>query len=84
MRKVQFNKKKKDVGVQCSAWKDKYNIHSIAHAHTNRKDEIFMQRQQQYIDEAHMMLDIFCFVIFFNVYIIFIILLNINPPGKSS
>ena len=33
----------------------------IAHAHTNRKDDIFMQRRH-YIDEAHMVLDIFSFL----------------------
>ena len=34
---------------------DKYNLRGIAHAHTNRKDNIFMQRRL-YIDEAHMSL----------------------------
>ena len=57
----------------------KYNIRSIAHALTNRKDNIFMQRQlvqnltyimeggarDLYIDEAHMALDIFRFAAFF-------------------
>ena len=38
---------------------DKYNIRGIAHAHTNRKDDIFMQRRLLYIDEAHMVVDIF-------------------------
>ena len=39
---------------------DKYNKRGIAHVRTNRKDDIFMQRQL-YIDdnEAHMALDIF-------------------------
>ena len=37
---------------------DKYNIRGIAHAGTNRKDVIFMQRRL-YIDEAHRALDIF-------------------------
>ena len=37
---------------------DQYNIRGIAHAHTNRIDNIFMQRRL-YIDEAHMALDIF-------------------------
>ena len=37
---------------------DKYNIRGISHAHTNRKDDIFMQRRL-YIDEAHTVLDIF-------------------------
>ena len=36
---------------------DKYNIRGIAHARTNRKDNIFMQRQL-YIDEAHTALNI--------------------------
>ena len=36
----------------------------IAHAVTNRKDDIFMQRRL-YIDEAHMALDIFRFAVFF-------------------
>ena len=40
-----------------------YNICGIAHARTNRKDNIFM-RKQLYIDEAHMVLDIFHFVVF--------------------
>ena len=40
---------------------DKYDVHGIAHACTNRKDDIFMKRQL-YIDEAHMALDIFRFV----------------------
>ena len=49
---------------------DKYNIHGIAHARTNRKDDIFMQNftyiiyngvgaRDLYIDEAHTALDIF-------------------------
>ena len=42
---------------------DKYNIRGIAHAPTNRKDNIFMQRQL-YIDEAHTLLDIYCFAAF--------------------
>ena len=37
---------------------DIYNIHGIAHARTNRKDDIFMQRRL-YIHEAHTVLDIF-------------------------
>ena len=37
---------------------DKYGIRGIAYVHTNRKDDIFMQRWL-YIDEAHMALDIF-------------------------
>ena len=36
---------------------DKYNIRGIAHARTNRKDNIFMQRRL-YIDEAHTALNI--------------------------
>ena len=36
---------------------DKYNIRGIAHARTNRKDDIFMQRRL-YIDEAHTALNI--------------------------
>ena len=35
---------------------DRYNF---AHAHTNRKDDIFMQRRL-YIDDAHMAQNIFC------------------------
>ena len=42
---------------------DKYNKRGIAHASTNRKDDIFMQRRL-YIDEAHMALDIFRFAVF--------------------
>ena len=42
----------------------KYNIRGIAHARTNRKDNIFMQRRL-YIDEAHTALDIFRFAVFF-------------------
>ena len=37
---------------------DKYNIHGIAHARTNIKDDIFRQRRL-YIDEANTALDIF-------------------------
>ena len=37
---------------------DRYNMRGIAHARTNRKDDIFMQRRL-YIDEAHRALDIF-------------------------
>ena len=44
---------------------DKYDICGIAHAGTNRKDDIFMQRQL-YIDEAHTAMDIFQFVVFLN------------------
>ena len=36
---------------------DRFNIHGIAHAHTNRKDNIFMQRRL-YIDKAHTAVDI--------------------------
>ena len=36
---------------------DRYNIRGIAHARTNRKDDIFMQRRL-YIDEAHKALNI--------------------------
>ena len=38
---------------------DKYNIHGIAHACTNKKDDTSMQRQL-YIDNAHTALNIFC------------------------
>ena len=38
----------------------KYDIRGIGHAHTNRKDDIFVQRRL-YIDKAHMALDIFRF-----------------------
>ena len=46
---------------------DKYIIRNIAHAHTNRKDDPFMQRRL-IIDEAHMALDIdiFRFAVFLN------------------
>ena len=37
----------------------------MAHARTNRKDDIFMQRQL-YIDQAHMVLDIFRFAVSFS------------------
>ena len=37
---------------------DKYYVCGIAHVHTDRKDDIFMQRQM-YIDEANTALDIF-------------------------
>ena len=37
---------------------DKYNIRGIAHACTNREDDIFMQRRL-YIDKAHMELVVF-------------------------
>ena len=40
------------------------NIYGIAHACTNRKDNIFMQRRL-FIDEAHTGLDIFRFAVFF-------------------
>ena len=43
---------------------DKCNFRGIAHAHTNKKDAIFMQRRL-YIDEAHMALDIFRFAVFY-------------------
>ena len=45
---------------------DKYDVRDIAHAHTNRKDNNFMQRQL-YIDEA---LDIFCFAVFIYLYLV--------------
>ena len=41
-----------------------YNIRGIAHAHTNRKNDIFMQRRL-YIDEAYMAQDIFRFAVSF-------------------
>ena len=55
---------------------DRYNICGIAHAHTKRKDDIFMQRwlgqiftfgveaRELYIDKAHTVLDIFRFAVF--------------------
>ena len=43
---------------------DKYYVRGIAHARTNRKYAIFMQRRLD-IDEAHMALDIFRFAVFF-------------------
>ena len=46
---------------------DKYNIRGIAHAGTNRKDDIFTQRRL-YIEEAHMGLDIFRFAVSFYLY----------------
>ena len=42
---------------------DKCNLHGIAHARTNKKDNIFMQRRL-YINEAHTALDIFRFAVF--------------------
>ena len=39
----------------------------MAHARTNRKDDILMQRRL-YIDEAHMALDIFRFAVSFLLY----------------
>ena len=48
---------------------DKYNIRGIAYAHTNRKDDIFMQRQL-YIDKAHMALDIFRFAVVSYLYLV--------------
>ena len=41
-------------------------INIIANARTNRKDDIFVQRRL-YIDEAHTVLDIFRFAVFFNI-----------------
>ena len=37
---------------------NKYDVHGIAQAPTDRKDDIFMQRQL-YIDKAHTALNIF-------------------------
>ena len=42
----------------------KYDIRGIDHAHTNSKDDIFMQRRLL-IDKAHMALNIFRFAAFF-------------------
>ena len=42
---------------------NRYDIPGIAHARTNRKDDIFMQIRL-YIDEAHTALDIFRFAVF--------------------
>ena len=39
---------------------DRYNVHGIAHARINSKDDIFMQRRLL-IDKAHTALDIFRF-----------------------
>ena len=58
---------------------DKYNIRGIAHARTNRIDDIFMQRQpvqnltfnievgsrDLFFDKAHTAMDIFRFAVFF-------------------
>ena len=44
---------------------DNYNKRGIAHARTNRKDDIFMQRL--YIDKAHTALDIFRFAVFLKI-----------------
>ena len=44
---------------------DEYNIRGIVHAHTNRKDDIFMQNRL-YIVEAHTALDIFHCTVFFS------------------
>ena len=41
-----------------------FSIRGIAHACTNRKDDIFMQRRL-YIDEAYTALDTFRFAVFF-------------------
>ena len=41
---------------------DKCNLRGIAHARTNKKDNIFIQRL--YIDKAHMALDIFRFAVY--------------------
>ena len=49
---------------------DKCNLRGIAHARTNKKDDIFMQRRL-YIDEAHMALDIFRFAVSFLYFFIF-------------
>ena len=38
---------------------DKYDVLGIAHARTNRKDNIFMQRRL-YIEDAHTARSIFC------------------------
>ena len=43
---------------------NKYDVHGIAQARTDRKYDIFMQRRL-YIDEAHTALDIFRFAVFF-------------------
>ena len=43
---------------------DKFNLRGIAHTRTNKKEDIFKQRQL-YIDEAHAALDIFRFAVFF-------------------
>ena len=48
---------------------DKYNIRGIAHASTNRKNDIFMQRPL-YIEKLHTVLDIFCFVEFLIIEVI--------------
>ena len=42
---------------------DKYYVRGIAHARTDRKDDIFMQRRL-YFDEAHTAPDIFSSVVF--------------------
>ena len=42
---------------------DAYDIRGITHAHTNTKDDIFMQRRL-YIDKAHTALDILRFAVF--------------------
>ena len=42
----------------------KYDIRGIAHARTNRKDNIFMQKRLL-IDKAHTVLDIFRFAALF-------------------
>ena len=43
---------------------NEYDIRSIANVRTNRKDDIFMQRQL-YIDEAHTAQDTFRFAVIF-------------------
>ena len=51
---------------------DKYNICGIAHAHTNRKGNIFMKRQLvksciYKLDKAHMAPEVFRFKEFFGI-----------------
>ena len=48
---------------------DKCILRGIAHAHSNKKDDIFMQRRL-YIDETHTALDIFRFAVFLVVIVV--------------
>ena len=59
------------------------NIIYIAHAHTNRKDDIFMQRRL-YIDEAHTAMDIFRFAVSLLMRIDFVLCPNFLRPYQPG